>query len=159
MNPNRASLFDDAMASRARADAARAARERAALLAARATRGRALEDAREDREQWDALEAKLERLREDGDGGGFDALVDVGGEIRARARARDARAVFVDVGLGFMAEMTVEEGLGRARDARRDAAAREDDASRALRDVETSLAEIERRVGGPLESEFAARAV
>ena len=96
----RASLFDDAMASRARARRrARGARARGAARGARDAR-RALEDAREDREQWDALEAKLERLREDGDGGGFDALVDVGGEIRARARARDARAVFVDVGSG-----------------------------------------------------------
>ena len=148
------------MASRARARRARARRASARRCSRRARRAGARSRTRaRTARQWDALEAKLERLREDGDGGGFDALVDVGGEIRARARARDARAVFVDVGLGFMAEMTVEEGLGRARDARRDAAAREDDASRALRDVETSLAEIERRVGGPLESEFAARAV
>ena len=93
------------------------------------------------------------------DGGGFDALVDVGGEIRARARAHDARTVFVDVGLGFMAEMTVDEGLGRARDARRDAATREVEAANALREVETSLAEIERGIRELLELELAERAV
>ena len=71
------------MTSRARGDAvARAAVARETLVPERATRARALEDAREDREAWEALEAKLSRLREDGDGGGFDALVDVGGEIR-----------------------------------------------------------------------------
>ena len=124
------------MTSRARGDAgARAAVARETLVPERATRARALEDAREDREAWEALEAKLSRLREDGDGGGFDALVDVGGEIRALARAHDARTVFVDVGLGFMAEMTVDEGLGRARDARRDAATREVEAANALREV------------------------
>jgi len=148
------------MTSRARGDAgARAAVARETLVPERATRARALEDAREDREAWEALEAKLSRVREDGDGGGFDALVDVGGEIRARARAHDARTVFVDVGLGFMAEMTVDEGLGRARDARRDAATREVEAANALREVETSLAEIERGIRELLELELAERAV
>ena len=148
------------MTSRARGDAgARAAVARETLVPERGTRACALEDAREDREAWEARETKLSRLREDGDGGGFDALVDVGGEIRARARAHDARTVFVDVGLGFMAEMTVDEGLGRARDARRDAATREVEAANALREVETSLAEIERGIRELLELELAERAV
>ena len=55
--------------------------------------------------------------------------------------------------------MTVDEGLGRARDARLDAATREVEAANALREVETSLAEIERGIRELLELELAERAV
>ena len=105
--------------ARARRGRARGASRARRWSPERATRARALEDAREDREAWEALEAKLSRLREDGDGGGFDALVDVGGEIRARARAHDARTVFVDVGTGVHGGD--DGGRGTGEGARREA--------------------------------------
>ena len=78
------------------------------------------DEAKEDVDAWDELLEKLETIGTGG-GDGFDALVDVGGEIRARARVRDASKVYVDVGLGFKAEMTVEEARTCARRRREEA--------------------------------------
>jgi len=59
--------------------------------------------------------------------------VDVGGGIHARGRATSASRVFVDVGLGFRAEMTLEEAETRAR---RGAERARDDGERARRELE-----------------------
>lgn len=98
------------------ADAAIATRVRDRLIPARDVAARALEEAREDETQWGELVEKISSLRSRArPDDGFDALVDVGGGVHARGRATSAARVFVDVGLGFRAEMTLEEAETRAR--------------------------------------------
>ena len=118
----------------AAADAAIASRARERLIPARDAAARALEEAREDEAQWLELEEKIAQLRSRAiPDDGFDALVDVGGGIHARGRATSASRVFVDVGLGFRAEMTLEEAETRAR---RGAERARDEGERARRELE-----------------------
>ena len=114
----------------------------------RARRVDAAADARDDVAQWRELAQHLDALatRATPDDAGFDALVDLGGDVRANARVRDARTVFVDVGLGFKAEMSLEEGLACAARRLRDAERAETERREAVVDIERSIKTMERGI-------------
>ena len=122
------------------------------LFPERARRVDAASDAREDVSQWRELLQHLDALATRVDASsapeacGFDALVDIGGEIRANARVRDARRVFVDVGLGFKAELTLEEAKAVAARRLRDAERAETERREACVDIERSIKTMERGI-------------
>lgn len=134
-----------ARASTALADAKKYADALERAIAPAAARARdALERAIEDEDAWRELLAQLDALdARDDPAGAFDALVDLGGDVKVRARVPSARGVFVDVGLGFLVEMTRAEARARAErafaDAEGERASRED----ALRRAEARVREFE----------------
>jgi len=113
------------------------------------------DEAKEDVDAWEELLEKLETIGTGG-GDGFDALVDVGGEIRARARVRDASRVYVDVGLGFKAEMTVEEARACASrqcaEAKRELATKEREAVEAAEAAEEVRSALRAMLGMSTEA-------
>ena len=117
------------------------------LVPSRDERRRAHERALEDVEQWCEFAKQLETLMQrDDPEGAFEALVDLGGEVKARARVPSAETVFVDVGLGFMAEMTLEEATRMATDAKATCETEARACLEALEKAERACAEFESRL-------------